>query len=71
MNKHSGTNFDDYLKEKGISAEVSELAKRRWEVLKAETKEDAEKAANIPDNHPSHFKRFLHRLRHYVNNLFS
>ncbi len=71
MNKHLGTNFDDYLKEKGLSEDVSELAKQRWEVLQAETTDTAESNTNVPDNPPRHFKRLLHRLRHHINHLFS
>ena len=71
MNKHRGTNFDDYLKERGISEEVSALAKQRWEVLRAETSNGQEKTTDVPDSPPSHFKRLLHRLRHHINHLFS
>ncbi len=63
--------FDDYLKERGISEEVSALAKQRWEVLRAETSNGQEKTTDVPDSPPSHFKRFLHRLRHHINHLFS
>ena len=71
MNKHRGTNFDDYLKERGISEEVSALAKQRWEVLRTETSNKKEKTTDVPDSPPSHFKRLLHRLRHHINHLFS
>ena len=71
ITKHRGTNFDDYLKERGISEEVSALAKQRWEVLRAETSNGQEKTTDVPDSPPSHFKRFLHRLRHHINHLFS
>ena len=33
MSKYRGSNFEDYLKEKGISEEVSTRAKKRWEVF--------------------------------------
>ena len=36
MNKYRGSNFEDYLKEKGISEEVSARAKKRWKALRAE-----------------------------------
>jgi hypothetical protein len=71
MNKHRGTNFDDYLKEREISEEVSALAKQRWEVLRAETSNGQGKTTDVPDSPPSHFKRLLHRLRHHINHLFS
>ena len=67
MNKHRGTNFDDYLKERGISEEVSALAKQQWEVLRTETSNGQEKTTDVPDSPPSHFKRLLHRLRHHIN----
>lgn len=36
MNKYSGSNFDDFLKEEGIFEEVSLLTQRRLEALPAE-----------------------------------
>ena len=33
MNKHHGSNFEDYLKEKNIFDEVSASARKRWEDL--------------------------------------
>ena len=33
MNKHHGSNFEDYLKEKNIFDEVSASARKRWEEL--------------------------------------
>lgn len=65
MNKHRGSNFDDYLKEKGISEEVSALAQKRWETLHAET------SSEVPDSSPGYIKRLLLRLRHIFNHLFS
>lgn len=71
MNKHRGSNFDDYLKEKGISEEVSALAKQRWEELRTETSNEVENTADIPDNPPGHIKKLLHRLRHHISHLFT
>ncbi len=65
MNKHHGSNFDDYLKEKGISEEVSALAQERWETLRAET------SSEVPDSSPGYIKRLLLRLQHIFNHLFS
>lgn len=36
MNKYRGSNFEYYLKEKGISEEVLARAKKRWKALRAE-----------------------------------
>ena len=71
LNKHRGSNFDNYLKERGISEEVSVLAKQRWKVLRAETSNEKEDTTDILDNPSSHIKKFLHRLRHHINHLFS
>ena len=38
MNKYSGSNFDDFLKEEGIFEEVSTLTRQRLETLQAEDK---------------------------------
>lgn len=71
MNKHRGSNFDDYLKERGISEEVSELAQEQWEILRAETTSETESSTEVPDSSPSYIKRFLSRLGHIFNHLFS
>ena len=71
MNKHRGSRFDDYLKERGISEDVSKLAQERWEVLSTETPNELEDTAKASDTPPSHIKRFFHRLRHIFNHLFS
>ena len=57
MNKHRGTNFDDYLKEKGILEETSALAKQRWEILRAETLDALENTTDIPDSLLSHINK--------------
>ena len=48
MNKHHGSKFDDYLKEKGRFEKISALVQKRWEELKAdepsETSEIIEKS---------------------------
>ncbi len=36
MGKYRGSNFKDYLKEKGISDEILAGAKKRWGTLRAE-----------------------------------
>lgn len=51
MNKYRGSNFEDYLKEKGVSEEVSARAKKRWKALCAETSvvpEDITKSSSDP-----------------------
>ena len=64
MSKYRGSNFEDYLKEKGISEEVSTRAKKRWEVLRAEDTTES------PDP-PKQNNGFFHRLRRSLNHLFS
>ncbi len=71
MNKHRGSNFDDYLKEKGISKKVSALAQKRWGELRPETSNEIENTADIRDNPPGHIKKLLHRLRHNISHLFT
>ena len=71
MNKHRGGNFDDYLKEKGISEEVSVLAQERWETLRTETSTESESSVKVPDSSPGYINRLLLRLRHIFNHLFS
>ncbi len=72
MNKHRGSNFNDYLKERGISEEVSTLAQKRWDTLRAETTSlETENTTEAPDNPPKCTNRILHWLRHRINHLFS
>ena len=71
MSKYRGRNFEDYLKEKGISEEVSARAKKRWEVLRAETSVKPEDTTESPGDPPKQNSRFFHRIRRSVNHLFS
>lgn len=71
MNKYRGNNFEDYLKEKGISEEVSARAKKRWEALRAEVSVVPEDTTQSPSNSSQQRNGFLHRLRRGVNHLFS
>ena len=71
MNKHRGSNFEDYLKERGISEEVSALAKERWKVLHPEAPDEVKNSAEVSDNSHKPISRFLHQLRHLVSHLFS
>ena len=48
MSKYRCSNFEDYLKEKGISEEVSTRAKKRWEVLRAEASGKPEDTIESP-----------------------
>ena len=71
MNKHRGSNFEDYLKEKGISEEVSARAKKRWEALRTEVSVAPEDTTHARSDSPEQRNGFLHRLRRGVNHLFS
>lgn len=71
MNKNRGSNFDDYLKEKGITEEVSVLAKEQWKTLQAETSSKSESCAVASHTSPGYINRLLLRLRHIFNHLFS
>ncbi len=71
MNKYRGSNFEDYLKEKGISEAVSTRSKKRWEALRAEVSVAPEDTTKSPSDPPQQRNGFLHRLRRGVNHLFS
>ena len=71
MNKHRGSNFEDYLKEKGISEEVSARAKKRWEALRTEASVVPKDTTQSPGDPPQQHNGFFHRLRRGVNHLFS
>ena len=71
MSKHRGSNFEDYLKKRGISEEVSVLAKKRWEVLRTEVSLSPEDPTETLSNSPSHFNRLFHWIRHRINQLLS
>ena len=70
MNKYRGSNFEDYLKEKGISVAVSTRAKKRWKALRAEVSVVPEDTTKSPDDLPQQHNVF-YRLRRGVNHLFS
>ena len=71
MNKYRGSNFEDYLKEKGISEEVSARAKKRWKALRAEASVVLGDTTKSPGDPPQQSNGFFHRLRRGVNHLFS
>lgn len=58
MNKYRGRNFEDYLKEKGISEEVSTRARKRWEALCAEVSVVPEDTTKSPSDPPQQHKFF-------------
>lgn len=53
MSKYRGSNFNDYLKERSISEEVSALAEKRWEVLCTEVSLAPEDTTEALDDSPS------------------
>ncbi len=71
MNKHRGSNFKDYLKEKGISEEVSARAKKQWEALRAEASVVPEDTTKSPGDPSQQRNGFFSRLRRGVNHWFS
>ena len=68
MNKHHGSKFDDYLKEKGRFEEISALAQKRWEELQADELSDA---SEIIEESPNPIARFFRWLRNAFSYLFS
>ena len=71
MNKHRGSNFNDYLKERGLLKEVLTLARKRWEVLCSEVPLETENTTEVSSNPPKRSNNLLDRLRHRINHLFS
>ena len=72
MSKHRGSNFKDYLKERGISEEVSALAEKRWEILRTEVSLAPEDTTEETlDDSPNHIHKFFHRFRRRINDLLS
>lgn len=68
MNKHHGSKFDAYLKEKGTFEEVPALAQKRWEELQAEDPCDT---SEIIEDSPGRINQFFEWLRHALNHLVS
>ena len=71
MNKHRGSSFDDYLKKRGLSEEVSTLAQKQWETLRAEVPLETENTTEVSDNPPKRTNNLWFRLRHRISHLFS
>ena len=64
MNKHHGSKFDEYLKEKGRFEEISALAQKRWEELQAHESSDT---SEIIEESPGRITRFFQWLRHAIH----
>ena len=71
MNKYRGSNFEDYLKEKGIFEEVLARAKKQWEALRAEASVGSEGTTKSPGDPSQQRNGFFSRLRRGVNHWFS
>ena len=64
MNKHHGSKFDTYLKEKGTFEEVKASTQKRWKELQTE---DRENGSEITEDSPSPLIQFFRWLRHTLN----
>ena len=64
MNKHHGSKFDTYLKEKGTFEEVKAFTQKRWKGLQTE---EPESASEITKDSPGHLIRFFQWLRQACN----
>ena len=62
MNKHHGSNFEDYLKEKKIFDEVSASARKRWEELQTEQLDET----RTSEDSLGHIDRFSRWMRHVL-----
>ena len=71
MNKYRGSNFEDYLREKGISEEVATRAKRRWEVLRTNASVELESRTESSSDPSKQNNGFFYRIRCGINHLFS
>ena len=60
MNKHHGSSFEDYLKEKKIFDEVSASARKRWDELQTEQLDETETF----EDSPGRIDRFSRWMRH-------
>ena len=56
MNKHHGSKFDTYLKQKGTFEEVNGLTQKRWEELQTGARENV---SEITEDSPGHLVRFF------------
>ncbi len=65
MNKHRGTDFYQYLEQKGVLEEVKALAKEQLEmyIAEAEAEEKAENAKKTSERNGL-FAGLRHRIRH-------
>lgn len=68
MNKHHGSKFDTYLKEKGTFEEIKGLAQKRWEELQTEERESV---SEITEDSPKRITKFFQRFRHAIRHLVS
>ena len=64
MNKHHGSKFEEYLKEKGRFEEIAGLAQKRWEELQADESSDT---SEIIEESPGPITRFFRWLRHPIH----
>ena len=64
MNKHHGSKFDAYLKEKGTFEEINGLAEKRWEELQTEERKNV---SEITEDSPGPLVRFFQWLRQTCN----
>ena len=68
MNKHHGSKFDDYLKEKGTYEEVKVLSQKWWKELQTEESSDT---PEIIEESSGRIARLFHWLRHAINHFVS
>ena len=64
MNKHHGSKFDTYLKEKGAFEEVKVRAQKRWEELQTE---EQGSGSEITKDSPGYLARFFQWIRQTCN----
>jgi len=64
MNKHHGSKFDIYLKEKGTFEEVKVRAQKRWEELQTE---EQGSGSEITKDSPGYLARFFQWIRQTCN----
>ena len=70
MNKYSGSNFDDFLKEKGIFEKVSALTEERLVALRAGEIVEVDDTSELPEDSTGPVNLFFQWLRQVVRSFF-
>ena len=70
MNKYSGSNFDDFLREEGIFEEVDALTEKRLEALRAGEVVEIDDTSDFSEDLTGPVDRFFQWVRQVVHSFF-